>query len=99
MCGSHKGHQNGVSAPWEGRQDLQPLDQEVIAYGSQGPSNCLPDAVRVLLRDLEEGSGACLGSVMVFLTCFKPRSESFVEDDQAKLPSQRVAEGGYVVFR
>lgn len=52
-----------------------------------------------LLRDLEEGSGACLGSVMVFLTCFKPRSESFVEDDQAKLPSQRVAEGGYVVFR
>ena len=45
MCGSHKGHQNGVSAPWEGRQDLQPLDQEVIAYGSQGPSNCLPDAV------------------------------------------------------
>lgn len=91
MCDSHKGHQKVVNAPLEGRQDLQPLDQEVIAFGSRGPSNCLPDDVGFLLTDLEKVSRACLSSMVAFLTFFKLRSKSFLEDDRAKPPSQRVA--------
>lgn len=97
LCNIYKGHHKVLRAGWKSRQDLQLLDQETIAFGSPGLWN--PNAVSLLVTDVQEVSIACHGSVVDFLlTCFKLETQKLCGGWHSKLPSRRVAVFCFVLF-